>query len=188
MPLVDLGRRAGEIESRASRRPSAVAVAHVGGTHATQVAAPAKGPATEIRSRRNRRPDTRRLGRSQFLASSRPRRFSAVAALTATQQRTLAVPSELASAAAPESAARLERTAVGRRLYAPSPAPQKVGRVSAYYKSNERERILVDPASNHMLVSKIKPCTSKYKPLRRRDCGRLIKSVTTPPGTEHPSG
>ena len=24
---------------------------------------------------------------------------------------------------------------------------------------------LVDPASNHMLVSKIKPCMSKYKPL-----------------------
>ena len=26
-------------------------------------------------------------------------------------------------------------------------------------------RNLVDPASSHMLVSKIKPCMSKYKPL-----------------------
>ena len=26
-------------------------------------------------------------------------------------------------------------------------------------------RYLVDPASSHMLVSKIKPCMSKYKPL-----------------------
>ena len=27
-----------------------------------------------------------------------------------------------------------------------------------------KERYLVDPASSHMLVSKIKPCMSKYKP------------------------
>lgn len=26
----------------------------------------------------------------------------------------------------------------------------------------DRERYLVDPASSHMLVSKIKPCMSKY--------------------------
>ncbi len=47
-----------------------------------------------------------------------------------------------------------------------------------------RERYLVDPASSHMLVSKIKPCMSKYKPRTRRDCGRLIKSVTTPLGPD----
>ena len=29
---------------------------------------------------------------------------------------------------------------------------------------NIRARYLVDPASSHMLVSKIKPCMSKYKP------------------------
>ena len=29
---------------------------------------------------------------------------------------------------------------------------------------------LVDPASSHMLVSKIKPCKSKYKLLIRRNC------------------
>ena len=45
---------------------------------------------------------------------------------------------------------------------------------------------LVDPASNHMLVSKIKPCMSKYKPRTRRDCGRLIKSVMTPLGPDSP--
>ena len=32
-------------------------------------------------------------------------------------------------------------------------------------RSRERERNLVDPASSHMLVSKIKPCMSKYKRL-----------------------
>ena len=28
-----------------------------------------------------------------------------------------------------------------------------------------KARYLVDPASSHMLVSKIKPCMSKYKPV-----------------------
>ena len=37
---------------------------------------------------------------------------------------------------------------------------------------------LVDPASSHMLVSKTKPCMSKYKQIILRDCGRLIKTVT----------
>ncbi len=50
----------------------------------------------------------------------------------------------------------------------------------------DRQRYLVDPASNHMLVSKIKPCMSKYKPRTRRDCGRLIKSVMTPLGPDSP--
>ena len=36
---------------------------------------------------------------------------------------------------------------------------------------------LVDPASSHMLVSKTKPCMSKYKQIILRDCGRLIISV-----------
>ena len=31
-------------------------------------------------------------------------------------------------------------------------------------KREECARYLVDPASSHMLVSKIKPCMSKYKP------------------------
>ena len=38
-------------------------------------------------------------------------------------------------------------------------------------------RYLVDPASNHMLVLKIKPCMSKYKQFIQRNCERLIKSV-----------
>ena len=36
---------------------------------------------------------------------------------------------------------------------------------------------LVDPASSHMLVSKTKPCMSKFKRFKQRDCGRLIISV-----------
>ena len=36
---------------------------------------------------------------------------------------------------------------------------------------------LVDPASSHMLVSKIKPCMSKYKRLVLWNCEWLIKSV-----------
>ena len=36
---------------------------------------------------------------------------------------------------------------------------------------------LVDPASSHMLVSKIKPCMSKYKQLLLWNCEWLIKSV-----------
>jgi hypothetical protein len=38
-------------------------------------------------------------------------------------------------------------------------------------------RYLVDPASSHMLVSKIKPCMSKYKQFILWNCEWLIKSV-----------
>jgi hypothetical protein len=34
-----------------------------------------------------------------------------------------------------------------------------------YSVTNYNVRYLVDPASSHMLVPKIKPCMSKYKPL-----------------------
>ena len=40
-----------------------------------------------------------------------------------------------------------------------------------------QDRYLVDPASSHMLVSKIKPCMSKYKQFIQRNCEWLIKSV-----------
>ena len=36
---------------------------------------------------------------------------------------------------------------------------------------------LVDPASSHMLVLKIKPCMPEYRWTKNRDCGWLIKSV-----------
>ena len=36
---------------------------------------------------------------------------------------------------------------------------------------------LVDPASRHMLASKIKPCMSKYKSLLLRNCVQLLISV-----------
>ena len=44
-------------------------------------------------------------------------------------------------------------------------------------KSRNLTSYLVDPASSHMLVSKIKPCMSKFKRFKQRDCGRLIISV-----------
>ena len=50
-----------------------------------------------------------------------------------------------------------------------APAPVSVRAAQGSY--------LVDPASSHMLVSKIKPCMSKYKLLIRRNCEWLIKSV-----------
>ena len=40
-----------------------------------------------------------------------------------------------------------------------------------------QDSYLVDSASSHMLVSKIKPCMSKYKQFVRWNCEWLIKSV-----------
>ena len=40
-----------------------------------------------------------------------------------------------------------------------------------------KDRYLVDPASSHMLVSKIKPCMSKYKRFIPWNCEWLIKTV-----------
>lgn len=50
-------------------------------------------------------------------------------------------------------------------------------------RSGRKSKSLVDPASNHMLVSKTKPCMSKSELcLTRRDRGRLIKSVVVQMG------
>ena len=38
-------------------------------------------------------------------------------------------------------------------------------RVLSYNDTRYESIYLVDPASSHMLVSKIKPCMSKYKPI-----------------------
>ena len=40
-----------------------------------------------------------------------------------------------------------------------------------------QDSYLVDPASSHMLVTKTKPCMSKYKLIIRWNCEWLIKSV-----------
>ena len=48
---------------------------------------------------------------------------------------------------------------------------------SCYSSSSNSYSYLVDPASSHMLVSKIKPCMSKYKQFILRNCEWLIKSV-----------
>ena len=37
---------------------------------------------------------------------------------------------------------------------------------------------LVDPASSHMLVSKIKPCMSKYKPLYGETANGSLKQLS----------
>ena len=39
---------------------------------------------------------------------------------------------------------------------------------------------LVDPASSHMLVSKIKPCMSKYKPLYGETANGSLKQLSSP--------
>uniref|UniRef100_V5H0L3 Uncharacterized protein n=2 Tax=Ixodes ricinus TaxID=34613 RepID=V5H0L3_IXORI len=54
--------------------------------------------------------------------------------------------------------ALLRHVVVGRLTVAPRP---RVGRV---LDDPPRKDYLVDPASSHMLVSKIKPCMSKYMP------------------------
>ena len=48
---------------------------------------------------------------------------------------------------------------------------------NSFLKFLNHTSYLVDPASSHMLVSKIKPCMSKFKRFKQRDCGRLIISV-----------
>ncbi len=63
-----------------------------------------------------------------------------------------------------------------------SPSPETArGRPRAPPRDVDLEKssvkYLVDPASNHMLVSKIKPCMSKYKCFILRNCGWLIISV-----------
>ena len=47
----------------------------------------------------------------------------------------------------------------------PPPGEATCGRTA--HTSQEEHRNLVDPASSHMLVSRIKPCMSKYEPLIR---------------------
>ena len=58
----------------------------------------------------------------------------------------------------------------GKRFRRPSPPPPPIPNSPRDDGSN-----LVDPASSHTLVSKIKPCMSKYK--RKRNCEWLIISV-----------
>ena len=42
----------------------------------------------------------------------------------------------------------------------------------------EYESYLVDPASSHMLVSKIKPCMSKYKQLYRETANGSLNQLS----------
>lgn len=44
-------------------------------------------------------------------------------------------------------------------------------------RATAKDSYLVDPASSHMLVLKIKPCMSKYRWIINRNCGWLNKSV-----------
>jgi hypothetical protein len=44
-------------------------------------------------------------------------------------------------------------------------AGSRVGALAAPPAASRKDSYLVDPASSHMLVSKIKPCMSKYKQL-----------------------
>lgn len=52
--------------------------------------------------------------------------------------------------------------------YSPQPSNRLLGRVTDWpqlcaFSFPKKGSYLVDPASSHMLVSKIKPCMSKYK-------------------------
>ena len=53
-------------------------------------------------------------------------------------------------------------------------------RVPAENTCAKNDAYLVDPASSHMLVSKIKPCKSKFRPLARRNREWLNTSVVVP--------
>jgi hypothetical protein len=46
--------------------------------------------------------------------------------------------------------------------------------VAIMLRALANDRYLVDSASSHMLVSKIKPCKSKYKQFIQRNCEWLI--------------
>jgi hypothetical protein len=50
----------------------------------------------------------------------------------------------------------------GRGLQGNNDMPPSFGRVSARFGAAVEDSYLVDSASSHMLVSKIKPCMSKY--------------------------
>ena len=65
------------------------------------------------------------------------------------------------------------RVCVEREMYPIHVGVHITNRTSAW----SDDSYLVDPASSHMLVSKIKPCMSKFKRFKQRDCGRLIISV-----------
>jgi hypothetical protein len=52
-----------------------------------------------------------------------------------------------------------------------------VGIVWALLCSTAYDRNLVDPASSHMLVSKIKPCMSKYKLLYGETANGSLKQL-----------
>ncbi|KMS94685.1 hypothetical protein BVRB_016320 [Beta vulgaris subsp. vulgaris] len=59
---------------------------------------------------------------------------------------------------------RLARSAVGVRCSGWT-ARRPLGADSSIVRRGARNSYLVDPASSHMLVSKIKPCMSKHRPL-----------------------
>ena len=55
-------------------------------------------------------------------------------------------------------------TALGGRVREESPVVRQKGKLF-WVRGFNKARNLVDPASSDTLVSKIKPCMSKYKPL-----------------------
>ena len=62
-------------------------------------------------------------------------------------------------------------------LVSSKPHRFSIGWYPRKWASAGNDRNLVDPASSHMLVSKIKPCMSKYKHFILWNCEWLIKSV-----------
>ena len=50
-------------------------------------------------------------------------------------------------------------------------------RLTPFYGLSTVDRNLVDPASSHMLVSKIKPCMSQYKSLHVETANGSLKQL-----------
>ena len=59
-------------------------------------------------------------------------------------------------------------------------APPPGSATAAWARWRGHSRNLVDPASSHMLVSKIKPCMSKYKPLHGETANGSLKQLSSP--------
>ena len=65
------------------------------------------------------------------------------------------------------------------RLSVPGSASVYVGAfLFLRIQKRESESYLVDPASSHMLVSKTKPCMSKYKQLYRETADGSLKQLS----------
>ena len=74
----------------------------------------------------------------------------------------------------------LRRRAVGAHQFCKRLGADRFAGASKLLFFLEMVRYLVDPASSHMLVSKIKPCMSKYKLLYGETADGSLKQLLFP--------